>query len=254
MNLENYYKWFENYVEMQMSTQDREKFNYELKLEHTYRVRDNIVKLGKEVGLSAEKLYLSELIGLFHDLGRFKQYTDYNSFSDSISGSHGELSVKVLEEYGVLKDLECDSAEKIKKAIIYHNYLLVPENEDEEIKQLSYLIRDADKLDAFFLETNKDEKRSYTFDALSEEQEYSNLVINDLQNGRQVDFRNFKYKYDRKLGVLGLIFDLKYDESFELIQENNYIQMMFEILPKDETMKRLKQFIFEYLAEKCIKK
>lgn len=250
MKAEKYFKWFEDFTTTMLCTPDRLKSNYELKIEHTYRVKDNIINLGKAVGLTPYKLHICELIGLFHDLGRFKQYTEFNSFSDSISGSHGDLSVKVLEENNVLIDMDVDSQNMVKKAIAYHNYFHVPENEEKEIKQLSFLIRDADKLDAFFLETLETESRSYTLDALSDERDYSSLVVSDLQNGRQVDFKNLKYKYDRKLGILGLIFDLKFDESFDLFLENNYLQRMFKQLPKDETMKELEQFMMEYIFSK----
>ena len=250
MKTEKYYKWFEEFTAGMMGTPDRLKSNYELKIEHTYRVKDNIMNLGQAVGLTSYKLHICELIGLFHDLGRFKQYTEFNSFSDSISGSHGDLSVKVLEENNVLVDLDIESQNLVKKAIAYHNYFHVPENEDKDIKELSYLIRDADKLDAFFLETLETETRSYSFDSLSDERDYSSLVVSDLQNGRQVDFKNFKYKYDRKLGILGLIFDLKFDESFDLFLENNYLQRMFKQLPQDETMKELEQYIMKYILSK----
>lgn len=250
MKAEKYFKWFEDFTTTMMRTPDRLKSNYELKIEHTYRVKDNIINLGKAVGLTPYMLHICELIGLFHDLGRFKQYTEFNSFSDSISGSHGDLSVKVLEENNVLIDLDVDAQNMVKKAIAYHNYYHVPENEEKEIKQLSFLIRDADKLDAFFLETLENESRSYTLDALSDERDYSSLVVSDLQNGRQVDFKNFKYKYDRKLGILGLIFDLKFDESFDLFLENNYLQRMFKQLPKDEIMKELEQFMMGYIISK----
>ena len=250
INMNKYYQWFDNFVEQHLNTPNRDQSNYELKIEHTYRVKENILELGKLAGLSDEKQQLCELTGLFHDLGRFKQYTEYNSFSDSISGSHGDLSVQILDVYNVLSELEPMSADRIYQAITYHNYFLVPETIDEETKQLCHLLRDADKLDAFFLETKKDEHRSYNFEALSEEKAYSDLVIQDLMNGRQVDFKNIQYQYDRKLGILGLIFNLKYKESFELIEENKYIERLFEDLPKDFTMKQLEQFVTEYVTSK----
>lgn len=56
----------------------------------------------------------------------------------------------------------------------------------------SRLIRDADKLDAFWLETNRDEIRKYDLGKLSDEREYSLEIIEGLINSRQADFRNTK--------------------------------------------------------------
>lgn len=105
-----------------MKTPEDIRVNYELKLEHTYRVKDNILELGRSLNLDKKSLMLCELIGLYHDLGRFKQYSEYGTFSDAITGSHGELSIQVLMEQDVLRSLEKSEREVILKAIKYHNY------------------------------------------------------------------------------------------------------------------------------------
>lgn len=94
--------------------------NYILKLEHTYRVKDNILELGQSLNLDEKSLMLCELIGLYHDLGRFIQYSEFDTFSDAITGSPGELSVIVLVENDVLKCLEEREREIILEAIRYH--------------------------------------------------------------------------------------------------------------------------------------
>lgn len=250
MEMESYYAWFENYLGKFLNCKDpKVLINYELKREHTYRVRDNILKIGRGLNLDENNLKICELIGLFHDVGRFKQYSDYGTFSDSITGSHGKISVDVLVENNVLENVKDCEKNIVLKSIDYHNYFHVPENESEEIKLFSRLIRDADKLDAFYLETDRSENRKYDLGKLSCEREYSEEVIKDIMESRQVDFRNIKYKYDRKLAILGLIFDLFYDQSYEVFQSGEYLSKIFSDLPQNTEMNRVYTHCNNYI--KC---
>jgi len=248
-----YYKWFEDYLEKYLNCKEAHIFiNYELKKEHTFRVKDNILKIGEALGLDKNSLKLCELIGLFHDVGRFKQYGEYGTFSDAVTGSHGRLSVDVLIEHKVLNNLNEEEKDIVLKAIDYHNYFTVPEDESEDIKLFSRLIRDADKLDAFYLDTDTSENRKYDLGTLSCEKEYSEEIVKDIMASSQVDFTNIKYKYDRKLGILGLIFDLFYNESYQVFQEHEYLERMFNQLPKDEKMQKVYRHCEKYISSKVI--
>jgi HD-GYP domain-containing protein (c-di-GMP phosphodiesterase class II) len=44
-----------------------------LEREHTERVTEEIINIGKHIGLNDNELNLSEIIALFHDVGRFEQ-------------------------------------------------------------------------------------------------------------------------------------------------------------------------------------
>ena len=49
-----------------------EHINY--KYHHSYRVRDNMILLAKNLNLPPEDIKLASVIGLLHDIGRFEQY------------------------------------------------------------------------------------------------------------------------------------------------------------------------------------
>lgn len=251
IEMEFYYTWFENYLGKYLDHKDPKiRINYELKREHTFRVRDNILKIGESLNLDENNLKLCEIIGLFHDVGRFKQYSDYGTFSDLITGSHGKISVDVLIGHNVLKNLKECEKDIVLKSIDYHNYFCVPEDESENIKFFSRIIRDADKLDAFYLETDRDENRKYDLEELSCEKEYSEEVIRDIIESRQVDFINIKYKYDRKLAILGFIFDLFYSQSYEVFQLGDYLIKMFRELPQNNEMSMIYTHCKDYIEYK----
>lgn len=244
--MNKYYLWFEQYLQKYLVAEKDIVVNYELKQEHTYRVRDNILKIGRSLNLDNKSLMLCEIIGLFHDVGRFKQYHENGTFSDSITGSHAKLSIEILIENNVLLALTDFEKEIVIKAIDYHNCYEIPENETEEIKMFCRLIRDADKLDAFWLETNRDDIRKYDLGKLSEEREYSLEIIEDLINSRQVDFRNIKYTYDRKLSILGFIFDLNYKESYRVLKSNSYISIILNDIPNSKDIKIVQEHCNHY--------
>ena len=53
-----------------------------LKIDHTFRVMDLCKEIADSLGLSEEKVDLARLCGLLHDLGRFEQVKQTDSFSD----------------------------------------------------------------------------------------------------------------------------------------------------------------------------
>ena len=72
-------------------------------------------KIAQNLNLDEEQIKLAELIGLFHDIGRFKQAELYNTFNDRISMNHAELSVKVLFDENLIENFNVE--EKYKKII-----------------------------------------------------------------------------------------------------------------------------------------
>ena len=234
-------RFIESYVSEAVKASPNEKDNFDLKFEHTNRVRKNMILLSEKLNYDESENYICELIGLLHDIGRFKQYSLFKSFSDAETGSHATHSVEMIEEYDLLKGLNSEDIALIKLAIEYHNHFHVPNHVKGRLLKLSTLIRDADKLDAFFLETAENDERQYNLGKLSDERNYSDEVIADLMNLRQVDFSNFKYRYDRTLGILGLLFNLEYKESLEILNENHYIDRVIDSIPGSEVLEEIRR-------------
>lgn len=96
-----------------------------LKVEHIERVSQTAKKLATKLELEDEDIKLAELIGLLHDIGRFEQLKQYNTFVDRNSINHGEFGVHVLfnEKDGIIRNFIEDKQydDIIKKAILNHN-------------------------------------------------------------------------------------------------------------------------------------
>lgn len=243
-----YYSWFESYLERNGDKGSTDCIKYfNVKKEHTLRVRDNIVEIARTLDLDSNAVGLCEIIALFHDLGRFKQYAKYGTFDEKITGSHAKLSIEVLQEENPIDRLNSHEKEIVLKAIEYHNYIDIPEEEPDEIKLYCRLIRDADKLDAFYNEINEYENRKNYLKKLSDEREYSQEIIEDLLNARTTDFKHIKYKYDRRLAILACMFGLYFSESVKVFHLKGYITKFFSDMPETPEIIKIRESCEDYI-------
>ena len=126
--------------------------NIDRKQQHSLRVMKISNQLAKELELNEEQIQLATLIGLLHDIGRFKQYTEIG-LGDNIEGfDHGDYGAKVLFEEGIIRKFidtnEYD--EIIRKAIKNHNKFSIESGLTQEEMMFAKLIRDADKIDILY--------------------------------------------------------------------------------------------------------
>jgi len=89
--------WFENYTKRFPSEDAEVEANLTYKKEHSLRVRDYMITLGRDLQLDTIQMFLAEVIGLLHDVGRFEQYVKYHTFKDHRSEDHAKLGLSVLE-------------------------------------------------------------------------------------------------------------------------------------------------------------
>ncbi len=120
-----------------------------LKYEHTQRVVANAREIMAGETFPEELQAMGEMAAWLHDLGRFKQFCKYRTFSDRQSVNHALLSCAVALEPGWLDDLPPETRNRILQAIALHNLREVPPALSEADSLLVHLVRDADKLDIY---------------------------------------------------------------------------------------------------------
>ncbi len=91
----------------------------------------------------------AEVIGLFHDLGRFEQYTQYQTFDDNKSLNYALLGVELLQQNALLTEFPSEIQDLICTAIEYHNVPQMPDGLEGNPKLITQLLRDADKVDIY---------------------------------------------------------------------------------------------------------
>jgi hypothetical protein len=122
-----------------------------LKLDHTHRVVEDARRVMAGEGWGLDDFQIGEATALLHDTARYSQLRDYQTFKDSDSFDHAAQAVKIIREQQWLKDLPDEDREAILIAVAVHNKRDVPAAVKGEALRLSWLVRDADKLDILHL-------------------------------------------------------------------------------------------------------
>lgn len=205
--LKNLQSWFSQYTNQYSSLNSVHREAYKLKIRHSAKVSLICGDIGRSLKLTDEDTALAETIGLFHDVGRFEQFSRYKTFLDKKSENHAELGVKVLQESQIMNHLDNDIQDIIRKAISYHNRLKIPDGESPQVILFSKLIRDADKLDIFDLVSTyyNGNGRSAVIELdLPDEPGYSSGMLLDLFENKLADMKKMRTLNDFKLLQTGV--------------------------------------------------
>jgi len=226
--------WFTCYVSRFYTNDSEYNRPIILKEEHTKRVCGNIIMIGDELGLSREDLITAEIIALFHDVGRFRQYEIYHTFVDALSEDHAKLGLRQIGIHKVLSGLPKNRKILISKAIAYHNAAFLPEYEDEKTLLFMKLIRDADKLDIWkvFLDYYMENRYSDAIALwLPDNPSFSEKIIDSIRMRKFAKLKDLKTLNDFKLLQVSWVFDINFIPSFRTIKNNNFIGMLEKTLP-----------------------
>ncbi len=126
---------------------EQQKNNFSIKKEHSLRVSQLTLFLAKKLDLPENESKIAFVSGIFHDIGRFGQLIEYNTFDDSKSVDHAEFGVEIIKKEDFLKEIEIGDDDLIYTAIRWHNKLEIPKKLTERELLHAKLLRDADKLD-----------------------------------------------------------------------------------------------------------
>lgn len=225
----------------------------ENKLAHILRVAQISKELATNLQLPKEQVDLAELIGLLHDIGRFKQYkiTDQNK-----EFNHGEEGVKLLKEDNYLrKYIEEDQYDDIILTAIYeHNRYELTKGLTKEQELFSKIIKDADKIDLIY-EGAKIYWKSPEVTKSIEEGKLEPQMLQDFYQEKLADNRNAKSKIDQVLSFISFVFDLNFSYSLQEIRKSGNIDKMidrfcYKVEETKEEMKKVKEVVNEYLERK----
>jgi hypothetical protein len=251
--LEKSKAWFDDYVAKFYGNDDYVNANLKLKEDHSRRTCDEMLYLAEQLGLDANQKRLAEVIALLHDVGRFEQFVKYQTYNDPRSVDHCRLSLEVLRDEQVLEPLEDSETELIARAIEYHGREELPEGLEDEVLLFSKLIRDADKLDVFYVVLSnyrqyRENPEQFLMEVeLPDEPGYSSEVVQDILGGRRINYNRLRTLNDMKLLQLGWVYDVNFTVTLKRIKQRRYLEMMVELLPDTEDINKVRKCIFRYV-------
>lgn len=247
IDLENAKKEFIKYSEKF----DLMKPEIKRKQTHSLRVMSISKEISVRLGLDEEQIQVATLIGLLHDIARFKQYTEYETFSDLRSFDHGNYGVKILEN-DIRKYIETDKYDEIiKKAIKNHNKFEIEDGLSEEEMLFAKIIRDADKIDIIYEATEmfwNGEEDNVNNSKISEKVWNQILDKKLIKREKNVELTGL----DSVLSVLAFVYNIYFNESFEILKERNYIDKIFNrfnVKYEKTKMEEIKNIINKYIED-----
>ncbi|HXX80337.1 MAG TPA: HD domain-containing protein [Thermodesulfovibrionales bacterium] len=254
-DLASFRSWFSYYCRSFYTSNEEDQRNLLLKEEHTLHVCENMKYIAKDLSLESGEALLAETIALFHDIGRFPQYTEYKTFRDSNSVNHAVLGTEVLSKEDVLRILPEHEQRLILQAIKFHNAYAIPDIPDNDALLFMKLIRDADKLDIWrvfveYLAFQEKERPSAAGLGLPDVPEYSGHVLSRVLSRKMASLSMLKTLNDFILMQLSWVYDLNFRTSFTLLRDRDYVKKLITTLPPSAAVTTLSLVLEEYLTER----
>lgn len=216
---------------------------------HTYRVVDIAEKIAISEKLNENDVYLAKVCALLHDIARFKQAEEYNTFNDNNSFDHGNVGVEILKNNDYIsKYLINDDDKKIcLRAVKNHNKYQIDNDLTEREKFFSQMLRDSDKVDIISSQVMK---------IKDQEGEIYLPIINSIRNQKLYKI-NFKNKIPNDISKIAIqlcfVFDLNFKKSIELLVERDVIKdkiNMIKIHGQQEIANEIEFIIKSYISKK----
>lgn len=248
---------------------------YQTFITHKVRHSAQVLKFGRKIisqtlelaNNTPDFIATAERALLFHDVGRFeegtlryqaeqnKEYID----ATSLRLNHGDIGYNTLLKNPLYSDPRILAAvkfhglmmEDVYKAPEWQNFMLLPNK--EEIKQILFLVRDADKLAN--LHTIKKEQRLYHdifYKQLTYERRNAPLsaaVVKQFMAQKTILFPTVQTFADRILMDISWIYDINYSASYRISRENGFMEYLLSELEKYNPDKILQQKIINQVKE-----
>lgn len=233
----NFRAYFESFVGLT----EQQTQNFSIKFDHSLRVASNCNIIAQKQEWTDEERGLACIAGIFHDLGRFKQLLEYNTFNDAKSIDHAELGLQEIEKHNFLSDLDEEQQTLVIEAIRYHNKRELPRGLSENVLRYARLLRDADKLDIlkvisdYYTNTKAAPNHTLTWE-LPQGSSVSPAVAKQVLAGNLVSKDDVANQMDIKIMQLSWVFDVNYKHSFQLLMDKRFLEKIYASLPKNDTV------------------
>jgi putative nucleotidyltransferase with HDIG domain len=248
---------FESYVNSFTGLSPLQHHNFIIKKEHSLRVAENSGSLAEHLKLDDEDAKVAVLAGIFHDIGRFKQLTEYNTFNDAESFDHADYAIEIIMKNGFLSHWNSEVQQIIYKAIQLHNKFEIPQNLAPRELLHARILRDADKLDIlkvltdYYTDKNQAPNHTLTWE-LPVARQVSPGVAREVLSGKLVSKHLVKSDVDVKIMQLSWVYDLNYRFSVSMVLKNRFMERIYGSLPKNDTTIEIYRKIKVYAENKLM--
>jgi len=258
--LEQFKAWFSGYAAGFYTDDAYVNTNLKLKQDHSIRVCEEMAYLTGSLALGENQHLIAQTTSLFHDLGRFEQFTKYRTYTDHRSVNHCTIALDVLRENNILDELDQRERQIIETAIELHGLKELPENLNNDTALFAKLIRDADKIDIYRVVIENYEKYSSEPEKslfeieFPDEPYYSPQMIDAVLNGQRVDYSALQTLNDMMLLQLTWVYDVNFHPALLRIKQRRILEQIITFLPQDPQIAAVAKTILKYLGRRIKQK
>ncbi len=200
---------------------DTENSNILRKIIHSFDVATNCFKIACKLGLCEKDRHFAYLVGLLHDVGRFEQWEEFQTYDDNKSVDHGDKSFEILSEWDYKKlYLSKKRFEVLKTCAKFHNKPYTAN--DKDCLLFVELIKNADTFSNIITTANGAQPILVNKDGVTEQ------IYQDFLDLKPLIWFTPITKLDRCLIRISGCYNLTYNFLREEVLNNNYIDIMFE--------------------------
>ncbi len=245
-NFQTHLEYFKNYANEYIKTYQEPCLN--LKKEHTYHVVENAIQIAENLMVSEKEMYIAKLTALYHDLGRFYQYSKYKTFVDRLSENHAHIAVKLLKKNKLFLQEPKEIQQQVLCAIVLHNVAFFPKNLKKEYILQSNIIRDADKIDilkimAHNFSNTLPEKDSVLLHVKDEPNSFTPLILEQAIHKQPIKYTDLKYANDFKILLTGWFYSLNFTISKKLVIKSDVLTIILNSLPSEKKINEFKEMV-----------
>lgn len=253
LTIENFKEYYDSFFTLT----EEQRTNFEIKFDHSLRVAELCARIAASMQFDDSEQELAYMAGAFHDIGRFQQLVDYNTFNDSLSVDHAQLSAEVVKDKGFFEGLSERDQNKLYLAIQHHNKIELPKELDQNQLLYARILRDADKLDIlrvitdYYTNPKATPNHTLTWE-MPKGGVVSAAVAKQVMNGNLVSKADVANETDIKIMQLSWAYDLNFKPSFKILMEKRFLEKIYSTLPKNDTVIHIYRKVKVFVENKIL--
>lgn len=207
------------------------------KFHHSYRVMEYGMEIANSLNLNEKEKHLVQITCLFHDIARFKQWSEYETYVDDKSFDHGDMGYETTKELFIDK-FNIEEKDAVLKAIKNHNKLKIEDNLNDIELLLAKIVRDADKMD-IMLEQGIITKEGPLSQELIDELFKHNIIGNSIVED----------EISSMIRLIAFIFDFNFKYTYKFTLDKKIIENKINILEiyTNTNLDELKDDLINYM-------
>ena len=247
--LEDAVRWFEAFATAHIDATTRGPL--ELKMAHTRRVLGHAHEIVDSLVLSSEQRRSALLAALLHDVGRFPQFNQWQTFRDADSTNHGHLGARVLREHGVLNNETAAVRRMALLGVALHNRYALPGGLPEGARLITSVVRDADKIDILYIFSqelqNPQPSPDVVLHVAREPEKWSPDIAEMILQDRVPDYKQLRFVNDFIMLLGSWLPSLVFKTSLEVVRKSGTIESLMQLLPCDPLIDAVKIKVYKHL-------